>query len=319
MDLVTVIIPAYNADKFICRCIDSVMKQSYHDIEILIIDDGSTDETRSICKKYQEKDGRVRFLSQSNGGVSKARNFGIREAKGQYIAFVDADDYIKSNMIETMVSSFLQNDKIDLVICGFYECNKSKRIEKKIECKKHISQNTYLQELFNPNSFGGFLWNKLFRADIIKENQLKLDEDVFVCEDLLFCLRYGEYVDNVEFVPQSFYNYIVNEKSATHSEYSLKRFTAVTGFERMERLIVQYSDKQLERKFDAHYIIICIQLFKRLIKKYKTLSNREIQKIMSIVRKKDMIFLTSEWSCKYKGVYIVMKVLSFLFFRGEKL
>lgn len=318
MDLVTVIVPTFNADKFICKCIDSILKQSYQEMEILIIDDGSTDGTENICKKYQEKDGRVRYLYQNNGGVSKARNYGIREAQGKYIAFVDADDYIESNMIEMMVSYFMRIKKTDLVVCGFYECNTSKRIEKKIECKKCLSQSAYLQGLFNPNSFGGFLWNKLFRADIIKENQLKLDEDIFVCEDLLFCYRYGEYVDEVQFVPQSFYNYIVNENSATHSEYSSKRFTAVTGFERMEHLVVRYGNKELKQEFDAHYIIICIQLFKRLIKKYKTFSNEEIQKIMSIVREKDMSFLTSAWPYKYKGVYIIMKILSLLFFRGEK-
>jgi hypothetical protein len=129
---------------------------------------------------------------------------------------------------------------------------------------------------------------------------------------LLFCCRYCQFIQKVQFVEGSFYHYVMNDDGATHSEYSSKRFTAMYGFQRMEKIVVKFDDKKLKALFDAHYIIICIQLFKRLLKKYKRLSVDEIREVLLVLKRKNMHFLFSNWPVKYKIVYVPLKLLSVL-------
>ena len=115
--LISIIMPVYNAEKYLNRSIESIMNQTYNNIEIILVNDGSTDNSLEICTSYQEKDNRIKLINQANKGVSFARNKGIDEATGDYIMFIDSDDYVEKNMIEDMVSKITEDD-IDLVISG---------------------------------------------------------------------------------------------------------------------------------------------------------------------------------------------------------
>ena len=118
-NLVSVIVPIYNVEDYLLTCIKSILNQTYTNIEVILVNDGSTDKSLDICKKIIRNDSRVRLISKKNGGLSEARNFGIDEALGEYYLFVDSDDYIKEDMIEKMVIAMNKERNIDLVICNY--------------------------------------------------------------------------------------------------------------------------------------------------------------------------------------------------------
>lgn len=118
MDLISIIVPIYNAEKVIKRCIESISRQSYEMLEIILVDDGSTDQSLEICEDMSEKDSRIKIIHQNNGGVSRARNTGLKKATGQYIMMVDSDDYLYERAVELMLREIKKN-KADLAICGF--------------------------------------------------------------------------------------------------------------------------------------------------------------------------------------------------------
>ena len=189
MHLVSVITPAYNAEKTIRRCIDSVLNQSFEDFELLIINDGSSDSTEEICRSYN--DFRLHIYSKENGGVSSAKNLGIEKSEGKYLLFVDADDALPKNAIETLISE--ADDETDLVI-GAPEEIKGKKRTPFIRNDKTYTAEEFLDDYISHDSL---MWGNvtiLFRADIIKENGLRFNESVKYGEDHIFNLGYNQYL-----------------------------------------------------------------------------------------------------------------------------
>ena len=117
-DLVSIIIPVYNTEKYLSKCLESVINQTYKNLEIILINDGSTDKSKEICESFAKKDKRIQILNKENSGVSSARNHGMRLAKGQYIAFIDGDDYAEENYIEELLKNLKQTES-DCVLCGY--------------------------------------------------------------------------------------------------------------------------------------------------------------------------------------------------------
>lgn len=194
-NLVSIIVPTYNADQFIDVCMESLINQSYQNIEILIIDDGSFDETLLKCRKYAEKDLRIKVIPIQHQGVSCARNIGIRESKGKYITFVDADDYTEKTLIEKYVS-YMDEEDVAFTLCGmFHESmigKQSTDIQVMDSEKKDLTvernEIAYLSwlKLFN------FVTNKIYRLDEIKAHHINFDPDIQIGEDLDFNLEYLE-------------------------------------------------------------------------------------------------------------------------------
>jgi len=189
--LVSVVVPVYNSERYIAKCVDSIINQTYRNLEIILIDDGSTDTSGKICDEYAEKDKRVRVIHKKNSGVSEARNCGIREAAGRYISFLDSDDYFEIETIE-ISSSVIEAEKADAVIWGYYADFLD--AEGKVLFSKIISPNTgNLSKKDNSRLsvdeqfWGiGYVWNKLYRMDIIKENDFWFNKDISMGEDTLF-------------------------------------------------------------------------------------------------------------------------------------
>ena len=213
-DLVTVIIPIYNAESFLERCIKSIINQTYVKLQILLINDGSTDGSIFICKKYKEKDNRIEIIDKTNSGVSNSRNIGIENAIGQYITFVDSDDYLENTMIEKLLLA-MKNNNVDIVSCRFfYEKNlhkfKSTTINEKI-----FTNNEFIIEILKENSIIGSLWGKLYRKELF--NKIKLNENLKICEDLDLLLRMSDYIQRAYIINECLYNYYINENSVTNS------------------------------------------------------------------------------------------------------
>ncbi|MCI8382965.1 MAG: glycosyltransferase family 2 protein [Lachnospiraceae bacterium] len=215
--VVTIIVPAYNAEKTIENCIKSIYSQTYEMIEIIIVDDGSSDNTYDIAGRLAGKDERIRVVRQKNKGASSARNRGIQEATGEFIIFVDADDTIMSNMVETLVNK-QKGCNADLVQGAIIRIRGKK--DKQILSDRIIHEYKSRREI--RKKFFEILENelnspvgKLYKKDIICENSILFDERLEVSEDLCFNLHYLENIESMVFIPELLYKYYLNNSYLT--------------------------------------------------------------------------------------------------------
>lgn len=181
---VSVIIPVYNAEKWIARCLNSLLNQTMVDYEIICIDDGSTDNSSTILKNYEISNSCIRVIQQQNQGASAARNKGLEVAEGEYIGFVDIDDWVESDYLELLYTTARQKS-VDIAICGYYiGNNNSPQLNHFYE--GYLERDEALIEVLKQTGYQGFLWNKLFHRSLIYDTKIKFDETINVLEDLLF-------------------------------------------------------------------------------------------------------------------------------------
>lgn len=207
--LVSIIVPVYNRENVLERCLCSLKSQTYENLEFIIIDDGSSDHSPQILDKYAALDSRFHIIHKENEGVSATRNLGIKLAKGKYIQFVDSDDWLANHATEDLVAAIIHN--CDLAICDY-----NRVVEKNIVVRGHmfvdgiISREEFaLQMMRAPaNYYYGVLWNKLYRLDIIQKYALNFSEEWDWCEDFLFNLEYMKYIKNVYVLPKELYYYV---------------------------------------------------------------------------------------------------------------
>ena len=236
---VSIIVPAYNVENYIERCLNSLVNQTFKDIEIITINDGSTDKSLELLNKYAKEDIRVSVIDLGDEGVSYCRNLGVEKANGKYIMFVDSDDWIDSNMIEAMYKKAEEN-KLDLVMCSyireFKDHSKEKRfnLPEEIIYKEDKVKNELLrklvgpvkEELLNPEMLDalGTVWGKLYRADILKENKLKFVDlsEIGSAEDTLFNIFTFNYLKKVMFLNKPMYHYWRDNPKSVTSQYNPK-------------------------------------------------------------------------------------------------
>lgn len=222
-NLISVIVPVYNIEEYIGRCIESVLNQTYKNFELLLIIDGATDNSKCICDMWSEKDDRIRVIYKENGGVSSARNYGIKEAQGDYLTFVDGDDYINTEMLEQLLNNMISNDS-DVSMCDLcvvhLDGNKSR-----VDMPDQVFEKKYLIENYfdNPN-IKELLWGpcqKLFKKQIIKNLSFK---KYALGEDILFIFEVIQKINILSYVNYEGYYYDHREGSASKSAFSRKRF-----------------------------------------------------------------------------------------------
>lgn len=234
MKKVSVIVPVYNAGKQLTICIESIISQSYPDLEIILIDDGSTDESGWVCDKMAIKNTAVKVLHQTNHGVSYTRNVGVRAASGDYICFVDSDDWVEPNFVEELVSA-MESNHADIAMCGWYENERLFSLEKdRLEYNREDFL-YYLFSFFDGHYFA--LWNKIFKRELVGE----FDETVSYLEDGIFICKYVKRAYKAVIVPKMLYHYIENSSSLTHcSKPTLQRLSAFQGRLKMAGLVEEY-------------------------------------------------------------------------------
>lgn len=182
MDLISIIVPVYNTGKFIEQCLNSILQQSYSNLEIILIDDGSTDNSGKICDNYAKKDKRIKVIHQPNKGVSFARNLGITVSKGKYIGFVDSDDSINKEMFMRLYSNMMLYNA-DISMCGYCNILEKNDLDENIE-RKILSKDELIKEIFFYDNIRGYLYNKLYKSEICK--RAKIPEELNICEDLYY-------------------------------------------------------------------------------------------------------------------------------------
>lgn len=203
--LISIIIPVYNAEKTLKRCVDSVLQQSLGNYEAILVDDGSEDRSGAICEQYASTDQRIRVVHQSNRGVSCARNAGIEMARGTYITFLDSDDWISPTHLEQYYHAITQF-ACDVVIGG-YSKTEGSQIAQCLPHKTGCFGNEIWESICLDSSVYGYLWNKLFRMDVLQRHSLRLREDMYSQEDLEFCLSVFDEADRIAFIDCDSYQY----------------------------------------------------------------------------------------------------------------
>lgn len=208
--IVSVLIPVYNVEDYLEKCLNSVIAQTLNNIEIICVNDGSTDGSAEILKKYKNKDNRIKIITKENGGLPSARNAGLEVAKGKYIGFVDSDDYIESTMFETMVNNAMLHDS-DVVICGANIFPESPRADQwlydTLSPRPRHYEKFDSDILFKEIDTTPFLWRTIVSKRLIDSRNFRLDEDVVLGEDKAFQCKIYPYAKGITVIPDKLYNY----------------------------------------------------------------------------------------------------------------
>lgn len=219
-ELVSVIVPVYNAEKYLGRCVESILAQTYRYIEIILINDGSRDNSLKECYLFSEKDRRIKVVNKQNSGVSATRNLGITLANGSFLCFIDSDDYIENDYIEKML---MQNQDKALTICGYFIDTYKENGTVSVAEKRYKNNGIAIKDNFADIFHQGFLsaiWNKIYDVEILRKNNLKFDESLSLGEDLLFNLEYLKTgIDNFIFIDVPLYHYIKHGTESLDNKY----------------------------------------------------------------------------------------------------
>ena len=220
--MISVIIPVYNVEAYLEMCVNSICRQTYQNLEIILVDDGSTDNSGLICDKLSQADNRIRVIHKQNGGLSSARNAGLDIAHGEFISFVDSDDTIHPRMMEVLLS-LIKNK--DIAICGHQEIKVNHPPQQVVSLSRDetLTQNELWREVFC--RLNNAAWNKLYRKDLI--GCLRFSEELLHGEDLIFNLNYLRVCELGAINRTKLYNYLKREGSITKSKFSSKRFLEI--------------------------------------------------------------------------------------------
>ena len=322
---ISIVIPVYNSEKTIGKTISSILKQTYENFEIILVDDGSTDESQSIIKSFDDK--RIIYNVQENQGVSTARNNGIALASGEYISFIDSDDIVKECFLEDFIKALNKNPDADLITCKFvrtkstedYESNESaesnSQTKEENEAYEEYSGNKIYKFLYE--EFNGYCFNKIYKKSIIDENKIRFDKTIFMGEDLLFNFEFLSHSKKAIGFDSRNYIYVVNENSLSKSKTSLKWFSILDSYEKVLNLNLDL-DKFLESKIIYSYYKYILESKTRL-KENKTESKEIKEKIKNAEKrvKKEFGKISSKDKIKLI-IFMLFPSLSYKYLQNKK-
>ena len=229
---VSIIIPVYNAERYISKCMENVLKQTYDKIEVILVDDGSSDSSGKMCDDYAAQDNRVRVIHQSNNGVSSARNAGILCSRGKYLCFVDIDDEIDVNLVEENFGLLENTDADFLFYCFRYFYPEKQEIVNNKYNKMFCGTNEefFKEELINvvDRELMNAPWNKMIRKDFLIENNILFDTRYSIFEDITFSVKMCNRAKKICINPQEYYTYNIWTQGTLRTKYQQNRFEAAT-------------------------------------------------------------------------------------------
>jgi glycosyltransferase involved in cell wall biosynthesis len=294
---VSIVVPIFNTEKFLVECLNSILVQTYKNIELILINDGSTDGSLDICKGFAEKDNRIIIIDKENTGVSNSRNVGIKKATGEYITFVDSDDWIEQNAIEVMVRS-LEKNEVDVVRTNFSLDNEIGKIDKKllkIYTKSDINSLVYH---FLSADLPAYMCLFLIKRNLLVENNLYLNEELFMMEDTAFFVSLMKIVNSICITDIKTYNYRLNlnsnsnspKKYAKNIENILLVNKVIVGMLADEQLINIANITEFRIIKDFIYKMYCSNIKLRDIKcvLLKLLDSEDFNRILSCINKDEM-------------------------------
>jgi len=261
MKKISVIIPVYNSERYLDKCVQSVLSQSYKNIEVILINDGSTDNSKAICKNFVEMDNRVLFINKKNGGASSARNAGIDMATGEYIGFVDSDDWIEPTMYEILKNN-METYATDISICGQWQNQKlvGKLNSAQIEV---YNQAKALEIMLDATLYGWSLCNKLFQSNLVKK--YKLNDRILTGEDLLFHWIAFRKIKNVCYDPRPLHHVVTRQDSLGHilDTQHLNSYMKVTRI--IYKTAKQEGENEIFEKFFSGFIGTAVSVARSIL------------------------------------------------------
>ncbi len=258
MPKVSVVVPIYNVEKYIKKCMDSLVNQTLQEIQIIFVNDGSTDESGEIAKEYASKyPNKIIYLEKENGGLSDARNFGMRYAEGEYIAFLDSDDYVENTMYEEMYNKALQENS------DYVECDFLWEYPDKIKVDKRTPYNNKKEMLTNVRVVA---WNKLIKREILEKNNISFPKGLRY-EDIEFIYKLIPYLNKVSYVDKEFVHYVQRNNSIANvqNERTAEVFTIFDNIIKYYQEKGFYEEYKEELEYSYSRILLCSSL-KRICK-----------------------------------------------------
>lgn len=214
--LVSVIVPVYNPGKYLYHCLDSITGQTYQNLEIILIDDGSTDNSLQVCREYAEKDSRIKVFSQENAGVSAARNKGIEESNGELLSFIDSDDYLEQNTYESLIEVFLR-EKPDIVCYEYFSTFSDHEKIHTVSDKSWYGMKDRRTAMRQQATGNPFLWTKLFARRVVEE--IRFTVGLARGEDGEYCIYAIHRADKIFYLDRPFVHYVQSEESAVRGKF----------------------------------------------------------------------------------------------------
>lgn len=294
--MVSIIVPIYNAEMFIRRCIDSIIRQTIQDIEVILVNDGSLDKSLSIMQEYAERDTRIKIISQENKGVAAARNTGLRNATGEYFLYVDADDWLESNAIECLMTRMGEN--VDIVVCAFDYAETPENVwrEKQVELEKWDNERQ-LYEFILHKRMAGMLWNKLIRRSITEN--ITFNEKTGYGEDAEFLWNVLKKSRKMFVTNEVLYHHVLEVTSISHKTYSEKKYSAIPMWEKINSDVEKENPQLMKLAKISLTSAAVYGMFEAHQSGYHNL--KHISHMRSIVRKNLFIFLGAKHiSVKFK-------------------
>lgn len=316
--LISVIIPVYNVEKYIQKCIESVIKQTYENLEIILVDDGSLDKCGIICDYYKDIDSRIKVIHKKNGGLSDARNVGIDIANGEYIMFLDSDDYISIDICEYLYN-LISTYKAEISICGFYEAYEDKIIEPIYKDKLLIMDGKEgIKEILKEKNFNTSAWAKLYKSSLFKDIRFPYGK---ISEDLFTIYRIFDRSSKIVFGYEPKYYYVQSPNSIMRSSFNLKKLDTLEALSQI-KIFIKNKYPDLEELAINRYVRYNISYVKEMIEcnyENNEITEKLIYNIKPYIRKyvkSDYrftsklfgIFISINYKCTKKLYKFVMEI-----------
>lgn len=277
--LISVIVPIYNVEKYLARCVDSIVNQTYKNLEIILVDDGSPDLCPQMCDDYVEKDSRIKVVHKKNGGLSDARNAGMAVSTGEYISFIDSDDYVSDDFFECLLD-VMNKENSDIAECSvvkFYEDNRFDELSDDLSVKTYDTQDA-MSALIAENPFHQHVWNKLYKTELVKDIPYavgKLNEDEFWTYQV-----FGR-ANKVSKLNKTMYYYFQRNSSIMGVGYNIRRLDALEGKANRQKYIENnFPDLSTQAKIDLYGS--CMFAYQSVL---KFMSGADKKKALELIRK----------------------------------
>ena len=273
---VTIIVPVYNVEQYLDRCVESIVNQTYRNLEIILVDDGSPDNCPAMCDEWAKKDSRIKVIHKENGGQAEARNYGLNIATGDYVAFVDSDDYISLDMYNDLLSVSVKTGS-DVVGCSYTDFdnyNPPAFYRAELNSFIRMSKKEAILDLIKENHFQSTVWNLLVKSEIAKEVLFDVGK---IHEDILWPFRVFLKSNSFAYTTSKYYAYYQRQGSTMNSVYSTKRFDALDALESRAEIVKKEYPEYLHIATRAymgacmyHYQMLCRQAKSDEYERYKS-------------------------------------------------
>lgn len=268
--LISVIVPIYKVEEYLDRCVESIVNQTYKNLEIILVDDGSPDNCPQMCDSWAEKDSRIKVVHKENGGLSDARNAGMPFAIGDVVSFIDSDDWVELDMFEKMLSR-MQKDNSDIVSCGVKWVEEDGTVirDVTVNANEVLDTHSAMKELINDNKFKQHVWNKLYKYELIKGipfEKGRYHEDVFWSYQIV-----GK-AERVTILKDSLYNYVQRKGSIMGNSYSVKRLDGLDALKKQ----CEYVKERFPDLYDNALYVYIGSCYFQLQAAIRTKQSREV-------------------------------------------